>query len=322
MDVVVPAEAVTLPDVEGGLLSDKTAYLHIWTFSLPSAAQARHLLLSELAQQAVRVIVDVRGNPGGSIENARIMASAFTHHDPLALLHGKSDDGALDSDHAVPLVNLPVIVLVDGGSASASELFAAALQDAHAAVIVGSRTAGDIGTAALYQLDDGSGLEITVAQLLRATGTPLDGIGVKPDIAAPLSAAALSAGHDSTLERALALPRNLASLPAAGPGLVGHWVESFVPNAPIWSGPDGRAVAFGTRPQWSFFLVVAPQQGPRLFVFDPSTQNYAWIDAADVGPSGGPAGGRTISAVATSLQRPVVLVYCRHGTLPRTPAAT
>ncbi len=73
------------------------------------------------------------------------------------------------------------------------------------------------------------------------------------------------------------------------PAFVPFWVESFVPGATLWSGSDSKAVAFGARPQWSYFLVVAEQRGPRLEVWDPSTKDYAWVDAAAVGPSGPPA---------------------------------
>ena len=73
------------------------------------------------------------------------------------------------------------------------------------------------------------------------------------------------------------------------PAFVPFWVEGFAPTVTEWSGPDAQAVAFGSRPQWSHFLVVAPQHGPRLEVLDPLTEGYAWVDAADVGPSGPPA---------------------------------
>ena len=73
------------------------------------------------------------------------------------------------------------------------------------------------------------------------------------------------------------------------PAFVPFWVESFVPGATLWSGSDSKAVAFGARPQWSYFLVVASQRGQRLEVWDPSTRDYAWVDAAGVGPSGPPS---------------------------------
>lgn len=78
----------------------------------------------------------------------------------------------------------------------------------------------------------------------------------------------------------------------AGPdwlrGFTPFWVQNHVPDAPLWSGPDDRAVSFGARPQWSYFLVAGPHVGGRLYVLDQGHKNYAWIDATAVGPSGPP----------------------------------
>lgn len=67
-----------------------------------------------------------------------------------------------------------------------------------------------------------------------------------------------------------------------------QWVLNHA-ETQLWSGPDSQAVSFGQVPQWSHFQVVAPQQGPRLYVFNPRTNNYAYIDAAAVGPSAAPS---------------------------------
>jgi hypothetical protein len=88
----------------------------------------------------------------------------------------------------------------------------------------------------------------------------------------------------------------LPSTPAAGTppatgapaGFQPFWVENFVAT-PIWSGPDNAALDFGLQPQFSSFLVVKPQTGSRLYVLNPRTNNYGYIDAEAVGPSGPPA---------------------------------
>ena len=66
-----------------------------------------------------------------------------------------------------------------------------------------------------------------------------------------------------------------------------RWVQNHR-ETELWSGPDSGAVSFGRVPQWSYFLTVAPQQGSRLYVWNPITSNYAYVDAAAVGPSGAP----------------------------------
>lgn len=90
---------------------------------------------------------------------------------------------------------------------------------------------------------------------------------------------------------ALGAPAASSSPPAASAagssGFQPFWVENFVAT-PLWSGPNQEAVSFGVQPQFSSFLVVRAQTGPRLYVYNPRTKDYAYIDAAAVGPSGPP----------------------------------
>jgi len=80
------------------------------------------------------------------------------------------------------------------------------------------------------------------------------------------------------------------------------WVQNHRPTR-LWSGPDSQAISFGEAPQWSYFLVVAPQQGSRLYVLDPRTSNYAYVDASAVGPSSPPP---DLSTVPPSTATPSV----------------
>ncbi len=81
----------------------------------------------------------------------------------------------------------------------------------------------------------------------------------------------------------------LPATPTPDPNFKPWWVQSLR-ETELWSGTDNRAVSFGTVPPSSYFLVVEPQQGPRLHVFNPSNQNYAYIDASAVAPSPAPPG--------------------------------
>ena len=102
-------------------------------------------------------------------------------------------DALTDGDTGIPLV-----VLVDGGTASAAEVVAAALQDRGRAVLLGTRTFGKASVQAPTQLSDGSALEITVGHYLTPSGRSLDGVGVTPDVEVPASA-----GSGVLLQRAV-----------------------------------------------------------------------------------------------------------------------
>ena len=87
---------------------------------------------------------------------------------------------------------------------------------------------------------------------------------------------------------ATAAPASTAAPSIPAGGFQPFWVENFVAT-PLWSGPDANAVSFGVQPQFSSFLVVSVQTSGRLYVYNPRTRDYAYIDAAAVGPSGPPS---------------------------------
>src|SRR5205085_3676096 len=99
----------------------------------------------------------------------------------------------------------PLVVLVSDSTSSGAELFAAALQRYHVATVIGSRTAGCVGIATRAQLDDGSGLSVSIAKLLGPAGEELNKIGLTPDEVVPVQRGDLAAGRDPQLQRALAI---------------------------------------------------------------------------------------------------------------------
>jgi carboxyl-terminal processing protease len=150
-------------------------------------------------------VLDLRGNGGGSAEEPARLLGAFVHGGVFAY----DDDGhgrrwAQRTDSTMPLLHVPLVVLIDRGCASACDVTAAAIHDLRLGRLVGERTAGDAsGPADPWFLDDGSALQIPVAFMRGAAGEIVDGIGVPPDDAAPVTAAALSAGRDPGIDRAL-----------------------------------------------------------------------------------------------------------------------
>ena len=129
------------------------------------------------------IVLDLRGNPGGLLDEAVETASAFLDGGRVVTFVRRDQppqplDALANGDTSTPLV-----VLVDGGTASAAEVVAAALQDRGRAVIVGSRTFGKGSVQEPATLSDGSALELTVGSYLTPSGRSLDGVGVEPDVA-------------------------------------------------------------------------------------------------------------------------------------------
>jgi carboxyl-terminal processing protease len=174
----VSASLVT-PTVERLRVSAFTRGVGRWVRARVADAESRHLR---------GVVLDLRGDPGGLLDEAVETSSAFLADGPVVTYeqrgHAKQVLNALGGGN----VGIPLVVLVDGGTASAAEIVAGALQDRGRAVIIGSRTFGKGSVQAPSQLSDGSALELTVGHYLTPSGRSLDGVGIVPDLEMPASA--------------------------------------------------------------------------------------------------------------------------------------
>lgn len=139
------------------------------------------------------IVLDLRGNPGGLLDEAVETASAFLDGGRVVTFVRRDQPPQPLDALASGDTSTPVVVLVDGGTASAAEVVAAALQDRGRAVVVGSRTFGKGSVQEPSTLSDGSALELTVGRYLTPSGRSIDGVGIEPDVAvrpgSPASAA-------------------------------------------------------------------------------------------------------------------------------------
>ena len=162
-------------------LANGIVLISISEFSRGAARSMRSALAASGAERS-GVILDLRGNPGGLLVEATDVAGAFLNGGTVVEFYkpGKSPEvfNAIgDGDSKTPLV-----VLIDGGTASAAEIVAAALQDRNRAVIVGERTFGKAAVQDLTELSNGSAIELTIGYYLTPSGKRLEGQGLDPDI--------------------------------------------------------------------------------------------------------------------------------------------
>lgn len=149
------------------------------------------------------LIIDLRGNTGGLLPNAVFISNLFIPEGKIVSIVGRNgyhyDIMAQKTD-----VNIdkPIILLVDGASASASEIFSGAMKDYHRAKLVGTKTYGKGMVQKIIPMPNETGLNLTVAKYLTPNGNDINKLGIEPDIVLPLKKSDITAKHDVQLEKA------------------------------------------------------------------------------------------------------------------------
>jgi carboxyl-terminal processing protease len=177
---IVRAE-IELPSVRFEMRED-IAYINITYFSERTAEELSPVLESITQQAATGIILDLRSNPGGFLETVIDVAGFFLKEGVVIDVvdnEGKHTPSSVRPSQIA--TGLPLVVLVDGYSASGSEVLAGALQDHGRATIAGTKTFGKGSVNILRQLEDGSGLYITAARWLTPNGRLIEGKGLYPD---------------------------------------------------------------------------------------------------------------------------------------------
>jgi carboxyl-terminal processing protease len=182
-------------------------YLKVRQFTDASVADNVLGILQQGGQRGLRGwVIDMRGNPGGSLNAVIASAAGFVDADHTVIgyqVDRQRHQTPLETQALNLLNGAAVVVLVDHDTASGAEIFAAALQEAHIATLVGSKTAGNVGVATQLTLPDGSVLQVTEQRFVSPSGAQLDGVGVTPDIQVDLTDEDLQNDRDPQLAKAL-----------------------------------------------------------------------------------------------------------------------
>jgi carboxyl-terminal processing protease len=187
-DVTLKRTQVTTSDVVVDQLKSSVLQIRISSFTRGVGRQVISALAANPAGHTAGVILDLRGNPGGLVDEAVNVASAFLDGGVVVSYETRTTGAQTLRALGKGDTETPLVVLVDGGTASAAEIVTAALQDRNRAVVVGSRTFGKGSVQQPTMLSDGSGLEITIGRYRTPSGRLLDGVGVDPDVSVPASA--------------------------------------------------------------------------------------------------------------------------------------
>jgi len=211
-DKEIIRKVVKLQAVKSRMLEDDLGYIRITMFDKDVASEfKRHL--KELESQKIKgLVLDLRGNPGGSVEEVTEIADAILGKQLIFYSEdkkGKKRESFSDSSK----LEVPYVLLVDGGSASASEILAGAVKDTKSAEIVGEKTFGKGIIQVLRPLNDGDAMKLTVSGYFTPNGISIHGIGIEPTVVEPLDKAYFEIENptdadDNQLQKAIELIKN------------------------------------------------------------------------------------------------------------------
>jgi len=206
LDITITRAVIDLQEVNAEMLADGVGYIRLTSFTDRATSLFRDALTDLLSQGATAIVFDLRGNPGGYIVAAQGIASQFIPEGELLFTvesegnvsEWRSESGVLQSG------DVPVVVLVDGGSASASEIVAAALQETGRATILGQPTFGKNTVQVWNDLPNGGGLRLTTDRWFTPNHNSAAPDGIQPDelVEAPEDP---TTGADPQLDRAVDL---------------------------------------------------------------------------------------------------------------------
>lgn len=183
--IALPAVTYTLQQ-EG---SSKIGYIRLKEFSSHAAEQMKNAIQNLQQQNVDGFVLDLRGNPGGLLYASIDIAKMWLSEGEIVRTVNRNGSGEDFVAKGKALTNLPLAVLVDNNSASASEILAGALQDNGRATIIGGQTFGKALVQSVHKLSDGSGLAVTIAHYYTPNGTDISHKGITPDIQVDMNSA-------------------------------------------------------------------------------------------------------------------------------------
>ena len=205
LEFVITRAKITIHSAEGRMLENDIAYVDINTFGNRTTRELRDTLDTLLQQDPRGMIIDLRNNPGGYLSTAVEVSSEFI--DEGVILYEEYGDGRREEHNALgggQVTDLPIVVLINEGSASASEILAGALQDYDRATLVGVKSYGKGSVQNWVPLSDNQGAaRVTIARWLTPNERQIDHLGLMPDVVVEMTPEHFETEEDPQLDAAL-----------------------------------------------------------------------------------------------------------------------
>ena len=209
--VTITRAEIVVPTVESEMLENNIAYIALYTYGENTTQQLRNALQEMLDQNPDGLIFDLRDNGGGFLNTAIQVVSEFIGEG--VVMYEEYGDGRVDRYEAIPgglATEIPLVVLVNGGTASASEITAGAIQDLDRGPLVGTTTFGKGSVQSWITLENNAGgVRVTVARWLTPDQRQISEVGLEPEYVVEITEEDFAAGRDPQLDKAIEVMKDL-----------------------------------------------------------------------------------------------------------------
>lgn len=211
-EIKIVRGVIEIPSLKWEIIDENIAHLKLYQFSEKASFDFREAAIKILASPAQKIILDLRNNPGGYLEVAQDIAGWFLERGQIVVIE---DFGAGEEQKIykatgnASLVEYPIVILINQGSASGSEILAGALRDNRGIKLIGEKSFGKGSVQELERLREGSSLKITVAKWLTPKGELITDKGLEPDIKIEMTEEDYEEERDPQLGRAIEIIKNL-----------------------------------------------------------------------------------------------------------------
>ncbi len=211
-EIKIVSGVIEIPSLKWEIIDENIAYLKLYHFSEKASFDFREAAIEILASPCQKIILDLRNNPGGYLEVAQDIAGWFLERGQIVVIEDfgrETEQKIYKAKGNASLVEYPIVILINQGSASGSEILAGALRDNRGIKLIGEKSFGKGSVQELERLREGSSLKITVAKWLTPKGELITDKGLEPDIKIEMTEEDYEEDRDPQLNKAIEIIKNL-----------------------------------------------------------------------------------------------------------------
>ncbi|MCK5044290.1 S41 family peptidase [Candidatus Parcubacteria bacterium] len=210
-EIKVIRGVIKVPSLKWEEKEDNIAYIKLYHFSEEANVDFKNIAREVLDSPAEKIVLDLRNNPGGYLQVAQDITGWFLEKGEIITIEdfGDGEQKEYKASGSSRFLDYPIVILINQGSASASEIMAGALRDNRGIKLIGETSFGKGSVQEFKDLGDGSGLKVTVARWLTPNGSSISEVGLTPDIEIEMTIEDYDEGIDPQLEKAMEILKEL-----------------------------------------------------------------------------------------------------------------